>query len=138
MRRLVSVLIHVILIVLFAAAAARAQATGALTGQLTDASGSALPGVTVEVVSEATTQMRSVMTGDDGFYTLPLVTPGRYTITATLSGFKTARREGVVVSVNDNKIARTRDLDKLAQAGGRVWRVTIMRGGQQMSVVLSG
>jgi outer membrane receptor protein involved in Fe transport len=100
-RRLVSVFIPAILLIVLGAAAARAQATGGLTGQLTDASGSALPGVTVEVVSEATAQTRTATTGDDGFYTFPLVTPGRYAITATLSGFKTAKRDGVVVAVND-------------------------------------
>jgi outer membrane receptor protein involved in Fe transport len=100
-RRLVPVFIPAILLIVLGAAAARAQATGGLTGQLTDASGSALPGVTVEVVSEATAQTRTATTGDDGFYTFPLVTPGRYAITATLSGFKTAKRDGVVVAVND-------------------------------------
>jgi S1-C subfamily serine protease len=48
------------------------------------------------------------------------------------------RRGDVVVSVNNNKIARTSDLDKLAQAGSRVWRVTILRGGQQISAVFGG
>ena len=44
----------------------------------------------------------------------------------------------LVVSVNNEDIARTRDLDRLARAGGRLWRVTIVRGGQRISAVLSG
>jgi Do/DeqQ family serine protease len=48
------------------------------------------------------------------------------------------RRGDVVVAVNNQKIARTRDLERIAQAGGRVWRVTIMRGGQQISAVFGG
>jgi Do/DeqQ family serine protease len=42
----------------------------------------------------------------------------------------------MVVSVNDANIAKTRDLERAASQRSRVWRITIMRGGQQMSVEL--
>jgi hypothetical protein len=42
------------------------------------------------------------------------------------------------VSVNSTKIAKTRDLEKVAQAGSRVWRVVIQRGGQQIQAVFGG
>ena len=57
---------------------ARAQATGAITGMATDSSGGVLPGVTVDVTSRDTGQIRSAVTGADGFYTVPLVNPGLY------------------------------------------------------------
>jgi S1-C subfamily serine protease len=44
----------------------------------------------------------------------------------------------LVVSVNDQKIAKTRDLERATGQPSRVWRITITRGGQQMSVTLSG
>jgi S1-C subfamily serine protease len=44
----------------------------------------------------------------------------------------------VIVSVNNTKIAKTRDLEKVAQAGSRVWRVIIQRGGQQIQAVFGG
>jgi Do/DeqQ family serine protease len=47
-------------------------------------------------------------------------------------------RGDLVLTVNNQKIAKTRDLEKAASQPSRVWRITIMRGGQQMSVVLSG
>src|SRR3984957_20262270 len=47
-------------------------------------------------------------------------------------------RGDLVVSVNNQKIAKTRDLEKATSQASRTWRITIMRGGQQMSVVLSG
>jgi len=47
-------------------------------------------------------------------------------------------RGDLVLSVNNQKIAKTRDLEKATSQPSRVWRITIMRGGQQMSVVLSG
>ena len=44
----------------------------------------------------------------------------------------------IVVSVNNQKIAAPADLERLSNAGGRQWRVTINRGGQQISVMFSG
>jgi Do/DeqQ family serine protease len=44
----------------------------------------------------------------------------------------------VVVSVNGQTIGRPVDLAHIAGSGVRQWRVTIMRGGQQISVMFSG
>jgi len=48
------------------------------------------------------------------------------------------QRGDIVLSVNNGKIAKTRDLEKVAKAGARVWRVVIVRGGQQISAVFGG
>jgi Do/DeqQ family serine protease len=48
------------------------------------------------------------------------------------------RRGDVVLSVNNQKIAKTTDLERITNAGSRQWRVTIVRGGQQISVMFSG
>jgi S1-C subfamily serine protease len=50
-------------------------------------------------------------------------------------GFK---KGDVIAAVNGQKISRTKDLDKLATEGSRLWRITVIRGGQQLSVVLGG
>jgi Do/DeqQ family serine protease len=55
--------------------------------------------------------------------------------TAQSIGFQ---KGDIVVSVNNQKIERSADLDRVTRAGGRQWRVTISRGGQQISVVVSG
>jgi Do/DeqQ family serine protease len=44
----------------------------------------------------------------------------------------------VIVSVNDLKIGKPADLEHVAATGGRQWRITITRGGQQISVMFSG
>jgi Do/DeqQ family serine protease len=48
------------------------------------------------------------------------------------------QRGDLVVSVNNAKIAKTRDLEKAVGLQSRLWRITIIRGGQQMSVELRG
>jgi Do/DeqQ family serine protease len=44
----------------------------------------------------------------------------------------------VLVTVNNEKMTRTSDLDKLSRQQTRLWRIVIRRGGQQMSVELRG
>jgi len=43
-----------------------------------------------------------------------------------------------IVSVNSERIRKTRDLERVAGQQARLWRITIDRGGQQLSVVLGG
>jgi hypothetical protein len=80
---------------------AAAQATGAITGLVTDASGGVLPGVTIDVANQDTGQVRTALTAMDGFYTIPLLNPGRYQVKATLAGFRTTIRAEVAVVVNE-------------------------------------
>jgi Do/DeqQ family serine protease len=44
----------------------------------------------------------------------------------------------IIVSVNNQKIAKPADLERIAGTGGRQWRITLMRGGQQISVMFAG
>ncbi|MGC2123049.1 MAG: PDZ domain-containing protein, partial [Xanthobacteraceae bacterium] len=44
----------------------------------------------------------------------------------------------IIVSVNNEKIVKPADLERIVTAGSRQWRITMMRGGQQISVMFSG
>ncbi len=101
MARVSRLLMLVMLLVLVPVRAATAQATGGMTGVVTDDTGAVVPGVTVEVVNQGTTQTRVAVTGADGFFAVPLLAPGLYNVKATLPGFKTTTREGITVRVND-------------------------------------
>lgn len=83
---------------------AHAQATGSISGTAKDESGAVLPGVTIEATNTATNSMRTATTGADGFYTIPLVQPGTYTVRASLAGFSTLSRTGVRVSVSETSL----------------------------------
>jgi outer membrane receptor protein involved in Fe transport len=80
-------------------AAAGAQATGSIAGIVSDESGAVLPGVTIEVTNAGTNQVRTAVTGADGYYSVPLLQPGQYSIKSTLTGFKTFVRDGITVTV---------------------------------------
>jgi hypothetical protein len=73
-----------------------AQTTGSAAGRVTDSSGAALPGVTIEARSPALQGARTAVTGSEGLYHLPLLPPGDYTLTFTLQGFAAQRKKVVV------------------------------------------
>jgi hypothetical protein len=71
-------------------------AQSAISGVVRDTSGAVLPGVTVEGSSPALIEKtRSAVTDGQGVYRLVDLRPGIYTITFTLPGFSTVRREGL-------------------------------------------
>src|SRR5688572_5776126 len=71
-------------------------AQAAITGVVRDASGAVLPGVTVEAASPVLIEkVRSVLTDGTGQYRIVDLRPGTYSVTFTLPGFTTAKRDGV-------------------------------------------
>jgi len=82
---------------LLAPAVAFAQAS--IVGTVRDASGAVLPGVTVEASSPALIEKtRSVTSSGTGQYSIEDLRPGTYTVSFTLPGFTTVRREGIALS----------------------------------------
>ena len=76
-----------------------AQATGSIAGTVKDTSGAVLPGVTVEAASPALIEkVRTVVTDGGGNYKIVDLRPGMYTVTVTLPGFSTFKREGIELS----------------------------------------
>src|SRR5262245_5582107 len=88
----------VIAVAMAIASSASAQTfTGGLRGAVRDANG-VVPGVTVELINEATGISRESVSNDQGEYNFAAVQPGTYTLKATLTGFKTYENEGVRIS----------------------------------------
>jgi len=71
-------------------------AQGSITGTVKDPSGAVLPGVTVEAASDVLIEKtRSSITDSAGLYRIVDLRPGTYTLTFTLPGFSTVKREGI-------------------------------------------
>src|SRR6266850_4096781 len=65
------------------------------------------------LTNEATREMRTAISGENGGYSLPLLAPGSYRLEAALTGFKTALRSGIRISVTE-----TTRLDVQLEVGG--------------------
>jgi hypothetical protein len=76
--------------------AAVASAQSSITGVVRDTSGAVLPGVTVEAASDVLIEKVRVATTDgSGVYRILDLRPGIYTVTFSLPGFSTSKREGL-------------------------------------------
>jgi outer membrane receptor protein involved in Fe transport len=70
---------------------------GRISGVVRDASGAALPGVTITVTNEFTRAAQTATSGVDGSYSVTLA-PGTYSASATLKGFARQTRRGVALA----------------------------------------
>jgi hypothetical protein len=84
------------LLAVLVAAPSAVFAQAAITGVVKDSSGAVLPGVSVEAASPALIEKaRTAITDGSGVYRVEDLRPGRYTVTFSLSGFTTVKREGL-------------------------------------------
>jgi hypothetical protein len=77
------------------------QAQSAIAGTVRDPSGAVLPGVTIEAASPALIEkVRTTVTDSAGQYRIVDLRPGVYTVTFSLTGFTTVKREAVELPAN--------------------------------------
>ena len=86
-------------LLLLPTAGAAQSSSGTIAGVAKDTSGAVLPGVTVEVASPALIEkVRSSVTDASGVYQITSLRPGTYTVSFSLAGFSTVKREGLELS----------------------------------------
>ena len=91
----------VVLVLLAVPVASHAQTLGTIAGVVKDASGAVLPGTTVEVASPALIEkVRTAATDGAGQYAIIDLPPGTYSVTFTLPGFSSVKRDGVDLLAN--------------------------------------
>ena len=107
-----------LLVFLVSPVRAQAGASTGLSGQVTDSTGGAIPGVTVTLTHLDTGRERVVTTGGNGDWEARFLSPGTYRITFELSGFRPMRREGVAVSTAEMSTVNGLAGDRRPRRGG--------------------
>jgi hypothetical protein len=107
MRRLSNILWVLAAVLWLGAAPAFAQgggasSTGSISGDVKDAQGGVLPGVTVTATSPAQIGALTAVTNEAGIYRFPSVPPGEYKLEFELAGFQNVVRDGVRITLGFN------------------------------------
>jgi hypothetical protein len=79
-----------------------ASSTGSISGEVKDAQGGVLPGVTVVATSPAQIGQLTAVTNEAGIYRFPAVPPGEYRLAYELAGFQPMVRDGLRVTLGAN------------------------------------
>jgi hypothetical protein len=95
------VLLCAALLAALALPAAAQETTGTIVGSVTDQTGGVLPGTTIQIKHLQTGRLIEQVANESGRYTAPLLQPGSYEVTFTLSGFQPMTITGIEVHVND-------------------------------------
>ena len=100
--------------------AAQTAGTGGLTGTITDATGAAIPNVTVTLTSAGTGQARVATSDAGGAYRFALLPPGAYRISFSANGFKISEIASIQIVVTETPV-----LDRSLEIGSRADKITV-------------
>jgi S1-C subfamily serine protease len=92
---------------------------------------SPLQGAKVANISPAVADELNLDSSTEGVVVTDLADGG----TAAGVGFQ---KGDIILAVNNKKIEKTADLEKATRESARLWRITVVRGGQQIQVTLGG
>ena len=113
--------------------------TGNIAGVVRDTTGAVMPGVTVEAASPALIEkVRSVVSDGQGLYRIVNLRPGMYTVTFTLPGFGTVKREGIALTTgftaNVNAELKVGSLEETVTVTGEAPVVDVQNVEQQTTL----
>jgi hypothetical protein len=81
--------------------ALHAQTTATISGTVTDASSSVIPGADITLTNEATSQKRATVSDGAGLFVFPALVPGSYTVNIQAKGFKSLSQSGITLNAGE-------------------------------------
>ncbi len=103
-RRILFAAISIVAAALPFASAQTQAINGSIRGRVTDPAGAAIPGATVGVDNVATNFSRETLSNEEGYFVIPNLPIGSYTVTVKKDGFDQQRRPGVVLDAGTEAV----------------------------------
>jgi hypothetical protein len=128
-RRLAHTVLTAALFVVAAATTTISQGEAGISGVVTDASGSVIPGATVKVTNTETGSVRELSTDGAGRYDAPVLAIGTYQVSAEKTGFETESKTGITLVVGQRA-----SVDIALQIGEQHQTVTVTEVPQTIAI----
>ncbi|MCH8268898.1 MAG: carboxypeptidase regulatory-like domain-containing protein, partial [Acidobacteria bacterium] len=93
-----------VLVCVFSIQLGLAQTSGTISGVVQDSTGGVVPGASVIVLNEETGLTRTLETDAEGRYLAANMSPGRYQVEASVTGFQTEVHSGIGLSVGQEAV----------------------------------
>jgi hypothetical protein len=106
---------------------------GSIQGTITDSSRAPVPGVTVLIRNVRTGATREMLTDGVGMYRAPVLPPGEYEVRASLRGFRTVDRRGIVLSIGQDAV-----IDLTLALGRLEQEVVVVASAPQVNLASGG
>src|SRR5262245_47896822 len=132
-RRVRLAVLAVAIALLLPVVAAAQAAVATLAGRVTDPQDAAASGAMVTVRNIATGVARSVASGADGRFTIPLLPPGTYAVDVQLANFAAWHLDSLVLQVGQE-----RQLDVRLTVGGVKETVTVAEATRTVTTAVDG
>ena len=110
----------VIASVAFASALSAQSGSASISGNILDKSGAVIQGASTSIKNSQTNITRTAVSNAEGRYSLTNLSPGIYVLTAEVAGFKSLRRDNLVLQIGDRV-----GLDLVMEVGSAADRVTV-------------
>lgn len=95
---------------------ASGQTTAQMNGRIFDTSGGAIGEASVSALNTATGARRETITGNEGFFSIPLLPAGQYEVTVQKEGFKPLKHPGIVLTTGQSlELKLTLDVGAIAE-----------------------
>lgn len=106
--------------------------TATILGLVRDTSGALVPGVSITVKHTESGLTRSVVSGGNGAYNVPLLPVGVYEVTTTMPGFKQEVRSGINLVVGEEAV-----IDLTLEVGANTEQITVSEEAPLVNTTLS-
>lgn len=113
----------IVLLAGFATSVAGQVDQGRIAGTIVDSAGGVIPGATVTVTNDVTSETRTAVTKDNGTFIIVALKPSKYSISASANGFETLTKNNV-----DLPVGQQLDLEMKLQAQGLAAEVHVVSG----------
>src|SRR5579871_428009 len=77
--------------------------TATLSGTVSDSSGSAVPSAAITLTNELSGDIRKTTTSSAGYYSIPAIPAGTYTLITEVGGFQKSEIKGIALNAADNR-----------------------------------